>query len=259
MSLAVASATVKDRNTVEPDYVNLLTYPAFAAHRGGNPGPEETMHAYQAAELVGPSVLLEMDILTLVDGTLVLNHDDTIDRMASSSSPITTGSVATFTAAQWATLLWHDNNLTTGAWPAAFWSDILGRYKSGPRLLMPEIKNTSARTGLIQSIIDNQMQGKCIVQGFGLSDVQAAAAAGLHTIYLSNAPTISTLVSSGIGHVGIDYATLTGGTGATIVSDAHAAGIKVWVYTVNTTANRDTALAAGADAFFTNEPALLLS
>jgi glycerophosphoryl diester phosphodiesterase len=258
MSLSITSTVVKDRNTVEPDYVNLLTYPAYAAHRGGDPGPEETMRAYQAAELVGPQVLLEMDILTLADGTLVLNHDDTIDRMASSTSPITTGNVNAFTAAQWATLLWHENSVTTGAYPAAFWSDILASYKSGSRLLMPEIKNTTARTGLIQSILDNQMKGKCIVQGFGLSDVQAASAAGLHTIYLSNTPTISTLVSSGIGHVGIDYATLTGGTGATIVSDAHAAGIKVWVYTVNNTSNRNTALGLGADAFFTNVPAALV-
>lgn len=243
------------------DWVAALTYPQLIAHRGGNPGPENTIYAAINSAAISESILIEVDIEVLSDGVLVGNHDDTIDRMASASSPFTTGDVSTFDSADWATILFHVNSGFSGDdQPASFWHEFVTEFAGTPRILVPEVKDSTGADELIRQILDEGIEGQCIVQAFSLTDAQAAAAAGLHAMHLDNTPDIATLDASGIEFVGIDFATLTGGTGATIVSDAHAAGMKVAVYLVNNVTNRNTAIAAGADLIFTNSPnALLLS
>lgn len=245
-----------------PDVVGNLAYPVVAAHRGGNPGPEETMSAYATVAAIDPSVALEMDLQILSDGTtLVLNHDDDIDRMASVSSPITTGNVADLSPGQWATLLWHINAGFTGPdQPAAFWSDIVTTYGwnsgagAGTRLLIPEIKSGIDATVVIDAIKRTGMHDQCIVQAFTLADAQEAAAAGLHAMHLVNSPNFATLSASGIEHIGVAVGSLT----QQIVDDAHAVGIRVWAYTISSVASRDALYAMGVDGIITNSPSLMV-
>ena len=240
------------------DHVAALTYPQLIAHRGGNPGPENTMTAFLAAAAISPDILLEPDVRVLSDGGLGLCHNDSIDSMASASSPFTTGLVSSFTSAQWATILFHENDGTGPDSLASFWHELVTEWAGTDRILIPEAKTTTAGSSLTRTILDEGMQGQVIVQSFTLSTITDAAAAGLYAIHLDNTPDIPGLDAAGVMGVGIDYATLTGATGPTIVADAHAAGMIVATYTVNTVSNRDTAIAAGADLIFTNEPALLL-
>jgi len=63
-----------------PYYAADLSYPLVIAHQGGdNLWPGNTMFAFQNAADLGVDVL-EMDLHITSDGTLVLIHDETIDR-----------------------------------------------------------------------------------------------------------------------------------------------------------------------------------
>lgn len=258
-ALAIEGGQATKTPPTRTDHVAALTYPQIIAHRGGNPGPENTIHAARTSAAISDSILIEVDLRVLSDGVLVGNHDDDIDRMASEESPFTTGAVSSFTSAQWAQILFHVNTGFTGDdQPASFWHEFVTEYAGTSRILVPEIKDSSATAELIRNVLDEGIGGQLIIQSFNLTDATSVAEAGLHAMHLDNTPDIGALSSAGVEFVGIDYATLTGPTGAGIVSDAHDAGLKVAVYLVNSLANRATAIDAGADLIFTNRPALLL-
>ena len=226
----------------------------ISAHRGGNPGPEETGVAYDASDAISPTISAEGDMHVLADGsTIALCHDDTIDRTASPSSPITTGAVASFTPAQWATITMKTNTGFTGPdAPAGTLAMLAEKYGPGGsaghrRILVLEAKGGDA-TAMIAAIKSLGLAGQTIVQGFTLADVVEAVQAGLHGLYLNDAPNWASLASSGIEHVGMSSAAIT----AQACTDAHAAGIKVWAYTVNSASQRNTLRGLGVDAFFTN-------
>jgi glycerophosphoryl diester phosphodiesterase len=59
------------------------------AHRGGlGLWPENTLYAFEHAVQLGVDVL-EMDVHTTADGTLVVMHDETVDRTTDGAGPIT--------------------------------------------------------------------------------------------------------------------------------------------------------------------------
>lgn len=63
-----------------PYYAKDLSYPLIIAHQGGGDlWPGNTMFAFQNAADLGVDVL-EMDLHIAADGTLVIIHDETVDR-----------------------------------------------------------------------------------------------------------------------------------------------------------------------------------
>lgn len=71
-----------------PYYTADLNYPLVIAHQGGDGlWPGETMFAYQNAVKLGVDVL-EMDIHITKDGTLILMHDEAVDRTTDGSGEI---------------------------------------------------------------------------------------------------------------------------------------------------------------------------
>lgn len=70
-------------------------HPAVIAHRGGAAlAPENTLEAFRKASELGADVL-ELDVRSTADGTLVVIHDDTVDRTTNGS-----GEVSQFTLDQ---------------------------------------------------------------------------------------------------------------------------------------------------------------
>lgn len=234
-----------------------MTYPHFSAHRGGNPGPEMVANMYRTGYDLMPQSSAEGDLQLNASGDVVLIHDTTIDRTASASSPITTGAVSSLTSAQWATILMKANaGFTAPDSPAMFLSDFValhgpnsGRY----RCLLLEIK--SGNVGPItQKIKDLGLAPQTIASSFVYSEAKAARAAGLASQWLSFAtPTNAELnqcYADGVMHVGCDQSLVT----SAMSTYAHSLGIRVWAYTVNSTAARDTFLAAGGDGIISNNP-----
>lgn len=230
-----------------------ITWPAYAAHRGGDPGPPNTIKAYRDSE--GTGTFAEADMRVLADGqTVVLHHDPTIDSTAGASSPIKTGAVSSFSPAQWATITKAVKSWATGDdQPAAFLSDLIDEYGPGSgkyRMLLLEIKRDVPPQVCIDAIIGGGIADRTIVNGYYLSDMQLAASQGLEAMHDTNEPDFPTLVASGINHVGVseDYVT------EAMCTEAASYGIRVWVYLINNTAERDNMLAMGVDGMHTDKP-----
>ncbi|MGY5765994.1 glycerophosphodiester phosphodiesterase [Brachybacterium sp. DNPG3] len=74
--------------------------PTIVGHRGAAAhAPENTLGSFRRA-LEDGALLLECDVHLSADGHVVVMHDETIDRTADASSPITTGALADLTRAQ---------------------------------------------------------------------------------------------------------------------------------------------------------------
>lgn len=265
-----------------PSPVTNLTYPIYIAHRGGaniTDRAENTTTAY-ALSIANdhPSTLLEGDCAGLATGggytaeeRIALTHDG--DDLSTNSrvreadgTTVVTGTSITKTVAQWDTyLITQRTGIAGGPKPASRWytgdggnpglADLLLANPS--KVAMPEVKEPEALTPLIDSITARGLIGQTIVQSFDYTEAQTIAAAGLNALFLTNSftsPTAAAIYAAGIRWVGVDR---TIGDLAGYCTTAHAAGLKVITYTVNSTVNQDAALAAGVDGMFTDRPDLV--
>jgi glycerophosphoryl diester phosphodiesterase len=115
---AIDQVPTPDASTVED--LLALDRPVVIAHAGGDfEWPHSTMYAFTQAALAGTDVL-EMDVMLTGDGVLVVQHDDTVDRLTDA-----TGQVRTFTYDELAALdnaywfsggVWSDKSLAAEAY-----------------------------------------------------------------------------------------------------------------------------------------------
>lgn len=243
-----AQVSSSDRFKMDDDGFILV------AHRGGNPGPEETLYAYRNSYDKNIYSGAEADLQILATGEVVFHHDDTIDRLADVSSPILTGNVSDFTLAQWRTILLRQDTGFTGNPPQPpgellHWQQEYGPGTGRTRLLFPEIKQGTDATTIINAFIAAGLDWCTIMNGYNLADVVEAIQAGFRGCYQTNAPNFTTLQSYGVKWVSMEKSSAT----TAICTAAHAAGIKVIVYTVNTVSDRDAQMAKGVDGVFTNK------
>jgi len=97
-----------------------LDRPVIIAHAGGDfDWPHSTMYAFTQAALNGADVL-EMDVMLSSDGVLMVQHDNTVDRLTNN-----TGLVSSFTAAELQAMdnaywfsggVWSDHELADDAY-----------------------------------------------------------------------------------------------------------------------------------------------
>jgi glycerophosphoryl diester phosphodiesterase len=225
----------------------------WASHRGGDPGPEETIAAYNATAPY-TTFLHEMDLQQSSNGTMWLSHDTTIDRMASASSPITTGAIASLTDTQLSTVTLHINSGFSGAdQPMAKFLDWIAAW-GNKRIGMPEVKDSAGTSAaaVVSMVKLYGLQKSVIVQTDNTTDATTVAAGGLETCLLDAVTGYSTIASTGVKHIALSLATVN--ATPSLIAGIHTAGMKAWVYLVNNTSDRDAMLALGVDAMFSNKP-----
>jgi len=234
---AVVSSTYGAR----PDLVSKLVAPFYISHRGGLLRfPEHSIEGYRAS--AAARFVPEQDVQLLADGTPVCLHDGTVDRTTNG-----TGNVSSLTRAQWLALRTDPAILGGKQAIPLLWEDVIQEF-GGKQLLMPEIKVSSARDAVLNSITSRSLQRAVIVQGFNYADVQAAATLGISALYLSDTATPATLVADHVEFIGCSTAVSSG-----YVSAAQAVGLKVIIYTPDTVADIAAQFAKGCDGVFTDD------
>lgn len=237
--------------------ISQAGWPAYIGHRGSDPGPEETLFAYDTLWGRSSSFWHEGDTQTLNDGTtLVASHDDTIDRMYA-SGPVSSGNISSMTPTQWDATQLHTNTGFSGpdkpamrisAWTAKYG----GGGTSGPAIGLWENKSGTDIADTLAGFAGQQ--GQVVINCSSLTECEDAIAAGFDACYQTNSPTFSQFTSRGIKYLSIAYTSMTG----TIATNAISNGVKVLMYTVNSTANRDSMLALFSDTsyagFISNKP-----
>jgi len=115
---AIDQVVAPEATTV--DALLALDRPAIIAHAGGDHDwPHSTMYAFTQAALNGTDVL-EMDVMFSSDGVLMVQHDNTVDRLTND-----TGLFSSFTAAELKEMdnaywfsggVWSDHSLAADAY-----------------------------------------------------------------------------------------------------------------------------------------------
>ncbi|WP_423058715.1 glycerophosphodiester phosphodiesterase [Brevibacterium linens] len=221
--------------------IDDIAYPVVAAHRGGaSIHPENTLAALKDTAESHPGMPLEMDIRAISDGTLVVMHDETVERVAVDA----TGLVADMTRHQWDTLqIQHPAGGEPA--PATTLEEVVDEFKGTGAPLIIEIKDPTIANSFIEMMLP--IRDQVIAQSFDVNIVDRLVQSGLSTLQLSGTPT---RFHDGIEHVGVSNVNVT----KQYVDQAHAKGIKVWVWGEDVTADMVDTDTRGVDGFIADNP-----
>jgi glycerophosphoryl diester phosphodiesterase len=246
--------------------------PEIHAHRGGSvvdgvPAfAEETLPAFRHAWARGQAVL-ELDVKLTADRVPVVIHDDTLDRTTTCTGP-----VAAITAAAFKTC--RGDVLGSGATTArasqtvelATLAEVLGFARDSGAAVNLELKNvptdedfdaTSAYTDTVMDAVvaSGFPLGRLIVQSFWPPNLDAAAARvpGVTLSFLTLTAEDGIELARTRGYAWISPG---GVPSLTYVRRAHALGVRVVPYTLNTPEDVRAAAAAGVDAIITDDPVM---
>ena len=240
---------VRSAASADPAW-GLLSPAAVIPHRGGSlQVPEHTLEGYRIA--VRGGLPIECDVRTLSDGSLAVMHDDTVDRVTTS-----TGKVADHTAASWKTLTMDSSVVLGGGWldgqrPVLF-EEVLAEF--GNRVLIATEAKTTGSMGAVIDALERYgiRQRTILLQSFSAADCDVAVRRGWDVVLLGSTD-YAAAAAAGYEWIGPAHTSVTG----PLVSAAHASGVKVACYTVDLRVHYDRVVAAGVDAVFSDDPLYL--
>ncbi|MEU9047129.1 MULTISPECIES: glycerophosphodiester phosphodiesterase family protein [unclassified Kitasatospora] len=233
--------------------------PTVYAHRGASSAaPENTLVSDEVARRAGAE-WIEDDVQPSKDGVPYVLHDDTVDRTTDG-----TGRVRDLTAAQLDTLdagSWFAPAYTGTRLPtlAAQLEDL---HTRGGKLLL-EIKGPHTRdevARIVQEVRDHGMADRVLVQSFEVDalrytrELAPELPLGLLRATLDADP-VATAHDLGLAAYNPSDDALSARPG--VVTDLHAAGVAVNVWTVDRPARWKALADAGVDGIITNRPAEL--
>ncbi len=234
-------------------------HPLLIGHRGYPVRyPENTLASFQAALEAGCD-MIELDVTLTSDRRVAVIHDDTLERTTSGKGPVKGATLAEI------------KTLDAGSWFAPRFSeervpelcevlDLIG----GRCLLNIEIKASAFEEGYPPDSIERQVtdlvhrrnaSGWVLIGSFERRVIERIASMG-------DAPAVSLISQHAVDAETIDFLkkidafswnplfkTLTHGQVATV----HAAGMRVFAWTINTRREAERTLALGADGLICND------
>ena len=228
------------------------------AHRGARAeAPENTLAAFQRAlDLKAPSI--ELDIHPAADGTLMVIHDDTLDRTTDGTGPV-------------AALVLRDlRKLDAGAkFQAGFageriptLNEAMGRVAPTSTLLNIEIKRPPpgmrVAEGVVQLLRHYGKAERYVVSSFDADALLAVRrlAPEVKLALIGEAPAVLARARElRLPWIHCSHPSLT----VELVRQAHADGIRVGVWTVNDTEQVRHWAANGVDRIITDNPRAMLA
>lgn len=246
MVLVLASVFSVATATPVQTPVDNQPYPTLVAHRGGGIiYPESTLQAFRTAHAVNPSAMIEFDVWALKDGTLVVNHDRTVDRTAAYGA---TGNVADMTLKQWRALRITDPQGGPPA-PAATLQEVLDEFGGTDLVLVPEIKDADYVDEFIETVWP--YRGQVVVQSLKRVVVERLAKTGLHVLQVTGVPETVDVVPN-------IYAICMKETKVTpaVIDRMRDHNVKLWSYTINDSGRANELIDMGVDAIMTDNPTL---
>lgn len=257
--------------SIEQGIVHFFEHvtPLVFAHRGGAAlAPENTFAAFDLGLAAGADGI-ELDVHLSADGVPVVHHDATLDRTTDA-----TGAIAARTVAELARVDAGCRFVTGGRYPyrgqgvgVPALLDVLRRYPD--RRAIIEMKVDSAAMGIAVTNVVRKASAvdRVCLAGYGARSAAAARAAlpdaacsAAHAevrwaLYRSWARVPARRVRYG-GYQVPEHAGRLRVVSPRFVADAHRAGLKVQVWTVDTESAARRLLGWGVDAVITNDPGM---
>jgi glycerophosphoryl diester phosphodiesterase len=244
--------------------------PLVFAHRGGSAlGPENTIAAFDAGLAAGADGL-ELDVHLSADRVLVVHHDATLDRTTSASGPL-----ARLTAAELGRVAADRefaNTMRAGsasrAEPAVCiptLAAVLARYPGVPIIIEMKVDSSEMGDALARDVQQADAVDRVCAAGFGLRSLRAARRALPRMASSAAQPEVRLALFRSwarwpvrrVAYQGYqvpEHAGTTRVVSPRFIRDAHAARLKVQIWTVDEERDMRRFLEWGADALISNRP-----
>lgn len=243
--------------------------PLIFAHRGGCAlGPENTLAAFDIGLDAGADGL-ELDVHLSADGVPVVHHDATLDRTTSHAGP-----VAVHTAGELGRIDAGYRFARNGGFPfrgqgvgIPCLRDVLQRYRDVPIVIEMKVDSAAMGNAVADEVRRADAVDRVCVAGYGARSAAAARAAIPEMATSANHPEVRLAVYRGLAGWPVRHADYGGYqvpernglvriVSPRFVRDAHDAGLKVQVWTVDEPPDMERLLAWGVDGLISNRPDL---
>lgn len=238
-----------------PLTVDALPRVVYTAHRGGAlEVPENSMSGLVTAYERGTAQVIDFDTRILRDGTLVVMHDDTLDRTTYSTGPVRR-------LDRWD---WLGVRLRPGAALPGHWrperpptvAEVLDRF-GGRIMLMLEAKDPRSLTSLARLIRARRLTRSVFVNTNSPAVALRAHELGLLAQLWRSKRQMRTDRPEGwapfVDVLDVDYKARDGD----LVRAVNSGIPRVWAHTVTTAKQRDRVLRLGCNGVITDAPGLL--
>jgi glycerophosphoryl diester phosphodiesterase len=239
------------------------------AHRGGSAlGPENTLAAFDLGLQAGADGL-ELDVRLSADGVPVVHHDVTLDRTTSHAGPL-----ATHTAAELAQIDAGYRFAIKGGFPfrkrdigIPSLRSVLLRYQDVPIVIEMKVDSAEMGQAVAQDILAAGAVDRVCIAGYGARSAAAARAALPGAASSATHPEVRLAVYRGFARWPVRQASYGGYqvpernglvriVSPRFIRDAHRAGLKVQVWTVDDERDMRRLLDWGVDGLISNRPDL---
>jgi len=243
--------------------------PLIFAHRGGCAlGPENTLAAFDLGLQAGADGL-ELDVHLSADGIPVVHHDDTLDRTTSEGGPL-----AARTAAELARIDAGYHFTSNGGFPfrqqgAGIPSlrEVLLRYRDVPIVIEMKVDTPEMGQAVARDVAAADAVDRVCLAGYGARSAAVARAAIPGVATSATHPEVRLAVYRGFAGWPVRHVQYGGYqvperngliriVSPRFVREAHAAGLKVQVWTVDDEPDMRRLLYWGVDGLISNRPDL---
>ena len=241
--------------------------PLILAHRGGCAlGPENTLAAFDLGLRAGADGL-ELDVHLSADGIPVVHHDATLDRTTADRGPL-----AARTAAELARVDAGYHFMASGRYPfrqqgvgIPTLRDVLLRYRAVPIVIEMKIDTPEMGQAVARDVTAADAVDRVCLAGYGARSAAAARAAIPGAAASATHPEVRLAVYRGfagwpvrdVSYGGYQVPERNGLlriVSPRFIREAHGAGLKVQVWTVDEEADMRRLLRWGVDGLISNRP-----
>jgi glycerophosphoryl diester phosphodiesterase len=245
--LAQTELKIADINQkIEAVKVKDLQEPFYVCHRGAmNIFPENSLEAFQGCVNLGIPVI-ELDVQTLLDGSLGIMHDSTVDRTTDK-----TGNVKDFSAMGFKNL--KINNLNGYKEVYAPLLEDIFLALGNKAVYFIETKDDVSMPKVVDLVKKHRLEEYVVAMSFDIDDLNSAISENIPTCFLTKGanPNVSPEL---IKNRGIEYVGVSTSVSEPYVQSLIQQDIKVLVYTVNQRYIRDKFLSLGVTGIISDDP-----
>jgi glycerophosphoryl diester phosphodiesterase len=239
---------------------SLLVEPARAqrvnviGHRGASTlTPENTLASFSKAIEMGVDYV-ELDVRSSYDDSLMIMHDDTIDRTTNGTGPI--AGIYYSILRHYSAGLWFGTSFAAERIPTL--REVLTLLKQHGMKSAPEIKDKNL-TSKIVSLVDSMgMNESVTLASFYLDALVTVKKLDPKIKLLYYVDPVTTQAIDTLAAIGGDIIGSGSGNTQSMIDYAHAKGIQFWPWTIDSTKEMLKYLQMNVDAIISNRPQVLI-
>ena len=241
--------------------------PQVFAHRGGCAlGPENTIAAFDLGMAAGADGL-ELDVHLSGDGVVVVHHDETLDRTTDGAGPVARRTAAELAAVDAGYRFSRNGRFDFRGQNVGVPTlrEVLRRYPDIPIIIEMKVDSAEMGQAVAAEVRRADAVARVCAAGFGPRAVRAARAALPEMSSSACAPEVRLALYRSwinwpvrrVDYEGYQVPEVSGGhriVSRRFVKHAHAAGLRVQVWTVDERADMNRLLSWHVDALISNRP-----